>query len=458
MEMQLTEIARVVGAKNIDSSWNNIYVSSVDFDTRTLKPGALFVPLKDKRDGHDFLYKAKEKGAVASFWKQDHGSCSVDIPILIVDDPLKSLQKLAQYYLLMSVNPKVVAITGSNGKTTTKDMIAAILSTQFNIQKTKDNFNNEIGVPMTILSMKTNTEILILEMGMDNFGQLKFLSNLVKPDVVVITMIGEAHIGFFGSRDKIADAKMEITSGLKDDGLLVFNGDEQLLLDRIKKLSFDKRKFGKNHDNDIYPLNIESLNDRTQFNTNKWPDKYFSIPMMGSYNVYNSLASILVGEYFHVSVDKMINSLSNFHVTKNRTQWIVGKYGEKIISDVYNSNPSALIAVLNSFQKIPVYNNGKRIVVIGDMLELGDLSKKLHIKIAKFLNPNIINDVYLYGNEVKSLFYHLKSKYNTKFLHYYCLGDQEKLLNDLVNNINKNDIILIKGSHGMHLENLIKRI
>ena len=162
MEMQLTEIANVVGAQNDVSAWQDIEVSSVAFDTRQLQPGALFVPLDGARDGHEFIKQAQAAGAVASFWQADHGDCPVDMPILVVDNPLKALQKLAQYYLLMKVNPKVVAVTGSNGKTTTKDMIAAVLATQFNVHKTQDNFNNEIGVPMTILGMKTNTEILVI--------------------------------------------------------------------------------------------------------------------------------------------------------------------------------------------------------------------------------------------------------------------------------------------------------
>lgn len=453
MEMQLTEIANVVGAQNDVSAWQDIEVSSVAFDTRQLQPGALFVPLDGARDGHEFIKQAQAAGAVASFWQAAHGDCPVDMPILVVDNPLKALQKLAQYYLLMKVNPKVVAVTGSNGKTTTKDMIAAVLATQFNVHKTQDNFNNEIGVPMTILGMKTNTEILAIELGMDRPGQLDFLSNLVKPDVAVITMIGEAHIEFFGTRAKIADAKMEITHGLKEDGLLVYNGDEPLLNERVKDLNVDLKRFGNNHDNDLYPETINAMSDHTTFTLNKWPDLTFSIPMIGTYNVNNALAALLVGRRFHIKPEKMQAALADFQVTKNRTQWLIGSKGERILSDVYNSNPTALRAVLRSFGKVAT--TGRRVVVIGDMLELGDASQQLHSSIAAALDPQIINEVYLYGNEVHVLATALKDKYDTAHLHYYPLGQQTAMIAALQADITPNDIIMLKGSHGMHLENVL---
>ena len=188
---------------------------------------------------------------MASLWASDHDLPSTDQPLLVVDDPLQALQELSQYYL-HKINPFVVAVTGSNGKTTTKDMTASILATQMNVTKTHANFNNEIGVPITLLNMNPNTEAVVVEMGMDRPGQLDFLSKLTTPDIAVITMIGEAHIEFFGTRDKIADAKMEITHGLKEDGTLVYNGDEPLLKERAAKLKQYTKTFGRELGNDLY--------------------------------------------------------------------------------------------------------------------------------------------------------------------------------------------------------------
>ena len=223
MKMTIGEIAKAINANtdNFNQDLLTTTVTGVCFDSRKMVAGQLFIPLVAEHDGHDYIDSAIANGAAATLWSKDHADrLPLKIPALVVDDTLKAFQNLSKYYL-DKINPRVIAITGSNGKTTTKDMVAAILSSSFHVTKTHDNFNNEIGVPYTILQMESNTEFLVAEMGMDRPGQLDFLSNLVQPDVAVITMIGEAHIEFFGTRDKIADAKMEITHGLKSDGYFV---------------------------------------------------------------------------------------------------------------------------------------------------------------------------------------------------------------------------------------------
>ena len=200
---------------------------------------------------------------------------------ITVEDTLAAMQKLAKYYL-HKINPQVVAVTGSNGKTTTKDMIAAVLQTQYNVTKTFANFNNEIGVPMTCLSMEPNTEVLVVEMGMDRFGQLDKLSRLVEPDIAVITMIGEAHIEFFGTRDRIADAKMEITHGLKEDGTLIYNGDEPLLRARTADLVQATKTFGLDEQtDDLAASDIQGNDHATTFKVPALTPDEFKIPMIG---------------------------------------------------------------------------------------------------------------------------------------------------------------------------------
>ena len=300
MKMQLSEIAKTVSAQNDISAWQTVEISSVAFDSRELKPGALFVPLVGERDGHTFIDKAIENGAAATFWQADHGDVPTDIPVIVVDDALKALQALSKHYLL-KINPRVVAITGSNGKTTTKDMVASILATQFNVTKTQDNFNNEIGVPITILSMEPNTEMLVVEMGMDRPGQLDFLSRLVAPDIAIITMIGEAHIEFFGTRDKIADAKMEIVNGLKDDGLFIYDGDEPLLQQRAQTVSQRQLTFGHSAEDDVNETAMTPTPVNTTFTTNLWPDTTFDVPMIGDYNVNNALAALCVAKTYRIA-------------------------------------------------------------------------------------------------------------------------------------------------------------
>lgn len=453
MKMTLSEIAQAIGAvipEQQATQFQETVVTSIAIDSRKAQADSLFAPLKDQRDGHDFVENAKAAGAVATFWQTGHPNRPSDLIVIEVDDVLTALQCLAKYYL-MKVNPKVVAITGSNGKTTTKDMTAAILATQHNVTKTIANFNNEIGVPLTILAMETNTEVLVVEMGMDRPGQLTFLSNLVEPDVAVITMIGEAHIEFFGTRDKIADAKMEITSGLKEDGLLIINGDEPLLTSRAA--DFEPRTFGLAKTNYLYPEKVVLTKDHSEFQVNRWPDVTFTVPMLGEFNVMNALAALLVGRHYHVHPEKMAQALAHFQPTENRTQWLKGDAGEMILSDVYNANPTATKEVLRSFVKVPT--TGRHIIVLGDMLELGERAPELHADLASEIDPQQIQEVYLYGNLIAALQQRLAKVYPAAQLHYYPQDQQPELIAALKENVHFGDAVLLKASNGMKLNRVL---
>ena len=455
MKMQLSEIARVLEVEDIPAEWNTITITSVSFDSRQMKPGALFVPLKGENDGHQFIQKAIDAQAAAALWQTDHRAIPTAIPALPVEDTLAAMQKLAKYYL-HKINPQVVAVTGSNGKTTTKDMIAAVLQTQYNVTKTFANFNNEIGVPMTCLSMEPNTEVLVVEMGMDRFGQLDKLSRLVEPDIAVITMIGEAHIEFFGTRDRIADAKMEITHGLKEDGTLIYNGDEPLLRARTADLVQATKTFGLDEQtDDLAASDIQGNDHATTFKVPALTPDEFKIPMIGDYNVKNALAAIEVGKLMHIEIANIIQALKTFALTANRTEWVNGALGERILSDVYNSNPTAVKAVLHSFEEVPVEDGGRRIVVLGDMLELGEQSPELHASLAEAIDPAKIDEVYLYGNEIKPLKTKLEGMMAPQRIHYFEFGNQEQLIDDLQHDLRPEDVVLLKGSHGMHLEKVL---
>ena len=451
MKMQLAEIAQALDIEP-QNGWDDITVTSVSFDSRKISAGALFVPLIDEKDGHQYVESAKDNGAVATLWQEDHPNTPTELPFLQVEDSLKALQKLGSYYL-QKINPRVVAITGSNGKTTTKDMVAGILSTQFHVKKTPENFNNEIGVPMTCLTMEPNTEVLVVELGMDHFGQLDCLSRLVSPDVAVITMIGEAHIEFFGTRAKIADAKMEILNGLKEDGYFIYNGDEPLLLERAKDKTMPQLTFGNNESNDIVATDIEGHENSTSFKVAAYPETPFNIPMIGTYNVNNALAAISVGKIFQISADNMSQALKNFEITKNRAEWVTGKKGEKILSDVYNSNPTAARKVLEAFSQATT--SGKRIVVLGDMLELGDQGAAMHAGLAQAIDPQKIASVYLCGDLMGSLADALRTKFSNDQVHHYKVDEKERLFNDLDAELSSNDLVMLKGSHGIALEKVL---
>lgn len=458
MKMTIGEIAKAINA-NIDNFNNQLLnrpVTGVCFDTRKMQAGQLFIPLAGEHDGHDYIDNAILGGAVATLWSKEHvDRLPLKIPALVVDDPLAAFQKLSQYYL-DKINPRVIAVTGSNGKTTTKDMVAAILSSTFHVTKTHDNFNNEIGVPYTILQMESNTEFLVVEMGMDRPGQLDFLSKLAQPDVAIITMIGEAHIEFFGTRDKIADAKMEITHGLKADGYFVYDGDEPLLRKRAETVDVAQSTFGRNPQNDVYALDSQDGQYATEFHVNLWPEISFTIPMMGDYNVNNALAAISVGQIFQIHPTIMQQKLAKFDLTKNRTEWLTGKKGERILSDVYNSNPTAAKEVLRAFKATET--NGRRIAVLGDMLELGDHSEEMHASLADSIDPALISVIYLIGDDMRALYTKLKPVFAPENLHYYRADQLDQLSHDLESDLTPDDEVMLKASHGLHLENVVVKL
>lgn len=453
MKLTLREMATILNAPIQNEA--DVAVTSTAFDSRQVKPGGLFIPLVADNDGHHYVDAAESNGATVALWQADHQNVPSHLPIIIVPDTLAAYQQLASHYL-SQVDPLVVAVSGSNGKTTTKDFIAAIGQTSYKTVKTPENFNNEIGVPQTILSMPTDTELLVIEIGMDHPGDLTFLSKLVKPDIALLTMIGEAHIEFFKTRERIADGKMEIINGLKEHGHLVFNGDEPLLLERVGQhahLLHDS--FGLNSTNDLFASEIDMTPVQASFKTNQSAQR-FTIPMTGRYNVTNTLSAITVGHLLHISDEKIAQALAEAPITENRTEWLDGQFGGKILSDVYNSNPTAAKEVLHFFADTPT--QGKRIAVLGDMLQLGDASPALHASLMENLNPDKIAHVYLVGEEIKSLEEALLPIYPAGTVKRYAIDDPESLLKDLLADLTPDDTIMLKGSHGVHLENIVNQL
>ena len=459
ISLTVKEIAIAVGAINDTNQWSDREITSVNFDTRKLVKGSLFVPLLGTNDGHHFILKAVENGAAVSLWSKSLNDLPLELeqefPVIQVNDTLKALQDLAAFYLT-KVAPKVVGITGSNGKTTTKDMTDAVLSSQYRVHKTQGNFNNHIGLPITILEMPIETEVVILEMGMSRAGEIKVLSDLAKPDVAIITMIGESHIEFFGSRAGIADAKMEICSGLKENGVLIYPGEEPLLQEKVTVLKESQLKtFGTSPENDLYPLEIDAQMNRTSFITNERPDLVVNLPVLGTYNVNNALAALMAGMTLGIPIEKSAPKLAQFQLTKNRTEWLKGINDSSILNDAYNANPTAMKAVLDNFSTFT--NTGKKIVVLGDMLELGDQSSELHLRVKDSLDPARIEKVILYGEQMTVLYEALKGTFDEESLFHF-IGAKEPLIKFVEKQINPGDYILIKSSLGTDLLSVVRSL
>ncbi|MEQ3474540.1 UDP-N-acetylmuramoyl-tripeptide--D-alanyl-D-alanine ligase [Enterococcus cecorum] len=442
MKLTIKEIAQVLGISGIVDERE---ISSVEFDSRKIEKDGLFVPLPGTHDGHDFVHAAKENGAIATLWQKERANVPSDLVVLPVEDVTQAFQIIAQYYK-QKIAPKTVAITGSNGKTTTKDMTASVLAQKYRTYKTQGNYNNDLGVPYTMLHMPSDTEVLILEMGMDHAGEIHFLSQLGQPDVAAITLIGEAHLENLGSRKNIAKAKMEIVDGLAQDGALFVPADEPLLTDLIAPISQEVQTFGLGQ-GDLQAEIVNETSESTEFEIN---DASFIIPVLGGYNVKNALIAYGIGRYFGLSMEQIKNGLAQVELTKNRTQWLQAKNGAKLLSDVYNANPTAMRLVLESFGRLTL--PGRRIAVLADMLELGPDSSAMHASMAEAI-VGFYDFVYLYGGQMQALANRL-TELNVPHA-YFIPAQRQAFLEQVQKEIQPTDSVILKGSNGMQLSELV---
>jgi UDP-N-acetylmuramoyl-tripeptide--D-alanyl-D-alanine ligase len=454
MSWLLSEIAEAVEGKIVNEPKEDIKVESIHYDSREIESGAIFVPIVAERDGHDFVEDAFKKGAVASFWGEALDNAPADFPLIVVENTLEAFQQFAGWYR-RKINPRVVGITGSNGKTTTKDMTAAILSQKYKTHKTEANFNNDIGVPLTLLTMPEDTEVAVVEMGMNAPNEIQVLSRLAEPDVAVVTMIGESHIEAFDSRGDLADEKMSILVGLKQNGLFIHPEAETLIDERIPE-GLREKSFGNSADADLYAENIIEERETTTFtlvSTEKNKQTEFTLPVPGKYNVKNALMAILVGLEFAVSIEQIKAGLESFALTKNRLEWLTTEEDVHLLNDAYNASPTSMKAVLDYFSN--VQTEGEKIAVLGDILELGERSKEYHESIAEAIDLDKFKAVYLYGDEMRALYDKLKDEESVSNVEYFT-GDKEPLIQKIKDNTQAEDCVLFKSSNGTDLLSVIK--
>jgi UDP-N-acetylmuramoyl-tripeptide--D-alanyl-D-alanine ligase len=434
------------------TSFFDVTISGVVIDSRKIEKGSLFIPLKGEHvDGHKYVVESIKKGAAAAFWQKDVPNPPLDLPILIVDDCLTALQELARKYR-EQLNVKVVGITGSNGKTTTKDMTTSLLSLQYKVQKTEGNLNNHLGLPLTVLGLKEETEIAVLEMGMSGRGEIEFLTKLARPDAVVITNIGESHLLDLGSREGIAEAKLEIMQGLKEGGLAVLHGDEPLLMERINqyKPNVQLQTFGRSESNTIYPIEITQTNKGNIFNTNLF-DQSFDLPVLGTHNIMNALAAMLIANYFSVPVEKIAEGLKKVKLTNMRMELVEGKHGEKIINDAYNASPTSMMAAIELVSNLQGFE--KKILVLGDMLELGPQEKQYHRQLGEELNPDKVDVLFTYGNLGAEIANGARNVLGEEKV--FVFTDKQVLIKKLIDYVDETTLVLVKASRGMKLEEIV---
>ncbi|MBO0588996.1 UDP-N-acetylmuramoyl-tripeptide--D-alanyl-D-alanine ligase [Sporosarcina sp. E16_8] len=452
MKRKLTEIADWIQAAS--QNLEDIFVTGVSIDSRTATAGDLFIPFRGEQvNGHNYVEQAIKQGAVASLWMKDEPNPPANLPLLFVEDPELALQEMARVYRGM-LHCKVVGITGSNGKTSTKDLIASVLAPYFNVRKTEGNYNNELGLPLTILSLEEDTEFAILEMGMSGFGEISFLSKLAKPHFAVITNIGEAHMQDLGSRAGIAKAKFEIIDGLQEGGKLFYDGDEPLLKGLVDQLpAVQAISFGYEIENVLSLEKIESGDEGSRFTVTGLLDGEFTIPVYGAHQVKNALAAILIANEVAISVDDIRGSLRQASLTDMRMQPVIVDNGALFINDAYNAAPTSMRAALAFMEDTRLRK--EKWVVLADMLELGNEERIYHENLAGELAAMKPEGIMLYGPRMKWLHDKLQNGgMETRLL--WSEKDYSPIVDALREYTSKDSIVLLKGSRGMALEHILE--
>ena len=447
-ELSLQQLAQWCGGQ-IQPEHASVMVSGTQHDSRDIRPGDLFIAIAGEHfDGHSFVNKAAEAGAAAALVSHPVES---DLPQILVEDTLLAYGSIAREYRIQAGIP-VVAITGSVGKTTTKEMISCVLSGKYKVSKTQGNHNNNLGLPITVMEMPDNTELAVLELGMNHFGEMSYLTSIAQPDVVVITNIGTMHIEHLGTREGILKAKLEIMEGIRDEGVAVFNGDEPLLWN-LREGTHRRIYFGIENDQcDVVAEDIRQMDGGMYFTVRGLGQRFqIYVPQEGRHSVYNALAAVAVGMLCKISPETMQYQLGLFHNTGMR-QRVYEKNGYTIIEDCYNAGPESMEAALRVLAEHPC--EGKRIAVLGDMLELGSRAMAEHYRVGRL--AAIFADLILaYGNHSERIITGaVTGGKSTKYAIHY--EDQRQMAMDLSHKAKPGDVLLFKGSRGMKMEQVME--
>lgn len=450
MDLNLTEIIKAVNGEILFKNNDGIF-NKVSTDTRKIEKDNLFIALKGANfNGNDYAVHAIEKGAsivIVDEVKFSEDQLNNKGTIIKVKDTKTALGDLARFYR-KKLGIKVVGITGSTGKTSTKDLVAAFLSGKYKVFKTQGNFNNEIGLPLMIFELSKDYDIAVLEMGTSNFGEINRLASIALPDVAAITNIGVAHIEYLKSRENILKEKMCIADFFENKNSLVVNCENDMLQTLNVSNKFNLEKVGYNENYDSYAKNIELTGENTSFDVFTKDNKSyrFTLNMIGEHNVLNALIGIQIAKDFGLSFEEMEKGLENFNATSMRLEFIK-KDNFTIINDSYNANPDSMKAALEVLKN---YSGLRKIAVLGTMGELGDYAKEAHTEVGKFAKGKA--DILLTTGEFKEC-YRQGFEENTMVFE-----SKQELMEKLADLIRENDAILIKASRSEKFEDIIKFI
>ena len=448
--IKVSDLVRATGGRLLGGSPDR-EINHLSIDSRTMKGQDLFIPLVgEKNDAHRFIGQAVSNGAVAAL-TSEHNELpeGMSCPLIRVADTKKALQDIGRF-LRSRLTLPLVGITGSVGKTTTREMTAAALSAGYRVFKTPANYNSQVGVPITISEIGKDDEIGVLELGMSEPGEMAVISDIARVDAALITNVGVTHIENLGSRENILREKLNIQNGLKKGGVLFLNGDNDLLKNVKAREGFETVTYGLGEENDYHAVNIEIRDGKPFFTMVHGQKKVpVSLQVMGEHNILNALAALAVADYFHVSLEKAAEKLHEFGGFKNRQQ-VYETAGITIIDDTYNASPDSMragIKVLSSLR-----NKGRRVAVLADMKELGEQELLFHREIGGFLSKEPVEELVTFG-ELAGEIGRGAAEARKEGLKITSFGQEERasMTRYLEQNLKPGDAVLFKGSNSMKL-------
>ncbi len=416
-------------------------------DTRNLQSGDVYVGIRgEKMDGNTLYKEAFAQGADVCILETEDIEMVEGKTVIVVENSVRALQQLAAYKRSQYDIP-VVAITGSVGKTSTKDMIASVVAQQYHVVKTQGNYNNEIGLPLTILQLKDHTA-MVVEMGMNHLREIATLTNIAKPTIAVITNVGTAHIGNLHSRENILKAKLEIVEGLAKEGILVINNDNDMLHDWQVQPNIEQSicTYGIHENSQIMPETVILGEESSDILVEGCS---IHVPIAGEHFVSNSLCAIAIGKQLGISMEKIKTGIETFELSKQRMEKVQSPVGATIINDAYNANFDSMKA---SLQYLANLSNTRKIAVLGDMLELGEFSRELHEKVGNVLQNTNIDVVITVGTEAK----HIAKQVENKIV--YSFDNNAQAIQTLETMVQKGDTVLLKASNGMKFSEIFQAL
>ena len=460
-DFTIAEVREAVGGTLLAGSEDGV-IRKICTDSRKAEPGDLFFPLiGENNDGHDFLAQVFEKGCrsiivsdESKVPKREFLADGIQPDVILVEDTTKALQDLAQYYLGTLPMKKKIAVTGSVGKTSTRDMMYYIASMKYKTGRNLKNFNNGFGLPLSILEFAPDTEAAVLEMGMDHFGQIEILANLVKPDIALITNIGISHIENLGSREGILKAKMEVTTCFDESSTLVVNSDCDLLCEENVRGNYTLITVGSEEGNCYRVSDVCDFGDKGIKYTLHQDDKAYtiSLPVPGAHNAVNASLAIAAGEQMGIDIETAIRGLEAAQLTEKRLN-IKEKNGIKVIDDTYNACPASVMSAINTLMQ----TEGKRkIAIIGDMYELGQETENAHREVGEFAGRKNLDLLVCVGDFAKG-YAEGAAKY-MQAEHVLYFTEKEDFLEQTESLIEPGDVVLVKASRGMQMEKIVNKI